>query len=107
MRISDCSSDVGSSDLTLRTNPRYEQVLDQVKRRLNAVPGVGPAAYDALHAMKEGVTDALAPQGLFEDLGLKYVGPVAGHDRGAMEQRPEERRVGQAGVRTGSFRWAA
>src|SRR3546814_18369007 len=86
MRISDCSSDVGSSDLTLRTNPRYEQVLDQVKRRLNAVPGVGPAAYDALHAMKKGVKDALAPQGLFEDLGLKYVGPVDGHDRVAMEQ---------------------
>lgn len=71
---------------TLRTNPRYEQVLDQVKRRLTAVPGVGPAAYDALHAMKKGVKDALAPQGLFEDLGLKYVGPVDGHDRAAMEQ---------------------
>jgi 1-deoxy-D-xylulose-5-phosphate synthase len=69
----------------LRTNPRYEQVLDQVKRRLNAVPGVGPVAYDALHAMKKGVKDALAPQGLFEDLGLKYVGPVDGHDRAALE----------------------
>jgi 1-deoxy-D-xylulose-5-phosphate synthase len=71
---------------TLRTNPRYEQVLDVVKRRLNGVPGVGPAVYDALHAMKKGMKDALAPQGLFEDLGLKYVGPVDGHDRGAMEQ---------------------
>ncbi len=70
---------------TLRTSPRYEQVLDVVKKRLNAVPGVGPAAYDALHAMKKGVKDALAPQGLFEDLGLKYVGPVDGHDRAAME----------------------
>ena len=56
-----------------------------VKKRLNAVPGVGPAAYDALHAMKKGVKDALAPQGLFEDLGLKYVGPVDGHDRAAIE----------------------
>ncbi|NPC95184.1 1-deoxy-D-xylulose-5-phosphate synthase [Nocardioides sp. zg-DK7169] len=71
---------------TLRTNPRYEQVLDAVKKRLNAVPGVGPATYDALHAMKKGLKDALAPQGLFEDLGLKYVGPVDGHDRAAMEQ---------------------
>ncbi|MFL6003341.1 MAG: 1-deoxy-D-xylulose-5-phosphate synthase [Nocardioides sp.] len=71
---------------TLRTNPRYEQVLDQVKRRLTAVPGVGPAAYDVLHAMKKGMKDALAPQGLFEDLGLKYVGPIDGHDRAAMEQ---------------------
>lgn len=69
----------------LRTDPRYEQVLELVKKRLNAVPGVGPAAYDALHAVKRGLKDALAPQGLFEDLGLKYVGPVDGHDRTAME----------------------
>ncbi|HYG92595.1 MAG TPA: 1-deoxy-D-xylulose-5-phosphate synthase [Nocardioides sp.] len=71
---------------TLRTNPRYEQVLDLVRKRLTAVPGVGSAAYDALHAMKKGLKDALAPQGLFEDLGLKYVGPVDGHDRAAVEQ---------------------
>lgn len=74
----------------LRTNPRYEQVLDLVKKRLNAVPGVGPAAYDALHAMKKGIKDAVAPQGLFEDLGLKYVGPIDGHDRGAVEHALEQ-----------------
>ncbi len=71
---------------TLRTNPRYEQVLDMVKKRLNGVRGVGPAVYDALHAVKKGMKDALAPQGLFEDLGLKYVGPIDGHDRQAVEQ---------------------
>jgi 1-deoxy-D-xylulose-5-phosphate synthase len=70
---------------TLRTNPRYEEVLDQVKTRLNKVPGVGAAVYDALHAMKKGMKDALAPQGMFEDLGLKYVGPIDGHDRTAVE----------------------
>lgn len=77
---------LASALTTLRTNPRYEQVLDQVKRRLNGVRGVGPAVYDALHAMKKGMKDALAPQGLFEDLGLKYVGPIDGHDRVALEQ---------------------
>ncbi|MGH3445314.1 MAG: 1-deoxy-D-xylulose-5-phosphate synthase N-terminal domain-containing protein, partial [Nocardioidaceae bacterium] len=71
---------------TLRTNPRYEQVLDLVKKRLNGVRGVGPAVYDTLHAVKKGMKDALAPQGLFEDLGLKYVGPIDGHDRAAVEQ---------------------
>src|SRR6476661_4495054 len=71
---------------TLRTSPRYEQLLDMVKRKLNGVRGVGPAVYDALHAMKKGMKDALAPQGLFEDLGLKYVGPIDGHDRVALEQ---------------------
>ncbi len=68
----------------LRTTPRYEQVMDLVKR-LNGVRGVGPAVYDTLHAVKKGMKDALAPQGLFEDLGLKYVGPIDGHDRAAVE----------------------
>ena len=71
---------------SLRTNPRYEQLLDQVKRKLNSSGVVGPAVYDALHAVKKGMKDALAPQGLFEDLGLKYVGPIDGHDRPAVEQ---------------------
>jgi 1-deoxy-D-xylulose-5-phosphate synthase len=71
---------------TLRTNPRYEQLLDLVKKRLHGVRGVGPAVYDALHAVKKGMKDALAPQGLFEDLGLKYVGPIDGHDRPTVEQ---------------------
>ena len=83
---------------SLRTSPRYEQILDQVKRRLNSVRGVGPAVYDVLHAMKKGMKDALAPQGLFEDLGLKYVGPVDGHDRAAHGARAHP---GQALRRTG------
>jgi 1-deoxy-D-xylulose-5-phosphate synthase len=71
---------------TLRTNPRYEEMLDLVKKRLQKVKGVGPPVYDALHAMKKGMKDALAPQGMFEDLGLKYVGPIDGHDLQAVEQ---------------------
>ncbi|GAB7003880.1 1-deoxy-D-xylulose-5-phosphate synthase [Nocardioides sp. AN3] len=70
---------------SLRTNPRYERVLEMIKRRLPALPG-GAATYDVLHAVKKGLKDAVAPQGLFEDLGLKYVGPVDGHDRAAVEQ---------------------
>jgi 1-deoxy-D-xylulose-5-phosphate synthase len=70
----------------LRTDPRYEEVLDTVRNRLAHTPVVGPPVYDALHAIKKGLKDALAPQGLFEDLGLKYIGPVDGHDRVALEQ---------------------
>ncbi|HLK95438.1 MAG TPA: 1-deoxy-D-xylulose-5-phosphate synthase [Nocardioidaceae bacterium] len=69
----------------LRTDPRYERTLKTVKERLNAVRVVGPTAYEALHAVKRGLKDALAPQGLFEDLGLKHVGPIDGHDLDAVE----------------------
>ncbi|MGA8987270.1 1-deoxy-D-xylulose-5-phosphate synthase [Aeromicrobium sp.] len=70
----------------IRTNPRYEPALGAIKDRLNRSSRVGPAAYEALHAIKKGVKDALAPQGMFEDLGLKYIGPVEGHDRPAVER---------------------
>jgi 1-deoxy-D-xylulose-5-phosphate synthase len=69
----------------IRTNPRYESTLHAIKERLNRRPGLGPVTYDALHAMKKGIKDALAPQGMFEDLGLKYIGPVDGHDVEALE----------------------
>ena len=70
----------------LRTNPRYEQVLDLIRRSLTHTPLVGPPLFEALHGIKKGLKDVLAPQGLFEDLGLKYIGPVDGHDREAVEQ---------------------
>lgn len=69
----------------LRTDPRYEPALAAVKSRLNRSSRVGPAAYEALHAIKKGVKDALAPQGMFEELGLKYVGPIDGHNRASLE----------------------
>ena len=70
---------------SLRTNPRYEKILDLVKKNLGRTPYVGPPMYEVLHGVKKGLKDMLAPQGMFEDLGLKYVGPVNGHDRQAME----------------------
>jgi 1-deoxy-D-xylulose-5-phosphate synthase len=70
---------------SLRTNPRYEQVLDTVKESLGRTPLVGQPLYEALHGIKKGLKDALYPQGMFEDLGLKYVGPIDGHDVVAVE----------------------
>ncbi|WP_091073662.1 1-deoxy-D-xylulose-5-phosphate synthase [Microlunatus sagamiharensis] len=71
---------------SLRTDRRYEQVLDMVKRGVSKAPVIGSTAYDVLHGVKSGLKDVLAPQGLFADLGLKYVGPVDGHDVVAVEQ---------------------
>jgi 1-deoxy-D-xylulose-5-phosphate synthase len=70
---------------SLRTNPRYEWALGMAKSVLTRTPVVGPTAFTALHGVKQGIKDVLAPQGMFEDLGLKYVGPIDGHDRPAVE----------------------
>jgi 1-deoxy-D-xylulose-5-phosphate synthase len=70
---------------TLRTNPRYEKALEKVREVLTRTPLVGDPLFDALHGIKRGLKDVLTPQGLFEDLGLKYVGPIDGHDIAAVE----------------------
>lgn len=70
---------------TLRLNPGYEKVLDLVKDALGSTPVVGKPVYEVLHAVKRGIKDAVSPQPMFEDLGIKYIGPVDGHDQQAME----------------------
>ncbi|PPK95911.1 1-deoxy-D-xylulose-5-phosphate synthase [Kineococcus xinjiangensis] len=70
---------------TLRTTSGYEKFLEWGRGTLRRAGGPGRLAYDTLHGMKKGIKDIVAPQGLFEDLGLKYVGPVDGHDVTAME----------------------
>ncbi|MGI5156065.1 1-deoxy-D-xylulose-5-phosphate synthase [Microbispora sp. CA-102843] len=70
---------------SLRMTQGYEHVLELVKNNLGRVPVVGAPLYDTLHGMKKGLKDILTPQVMFEDLGLKYVGPIDGHDEGAVE----------------------
>ncbi|WP_055697312.1 MULTISPECIES: 1-deoxy-D-xylulose-5-phosphate synthase [Streptomyces] len=70
---------------TLRTTDGYERVLAWGKDILQRTPVVGRTLYESLHGAKKGFKDAFAPQGMFEDLGLKYVGPIDGHDTGAVE----------------------
>jgi 1-deoxy-D-xylulose-5-phosphate synthase len=70
----------------LRTSRGYERFLEWGKQTVQSAPVVGEAVYGALHGAKKGLKDFIAPQGLFEDLGLKYVGPVDGHDVEAVEQ---------------------
>ncbi len=69
----------------VRVSQRYEQVLDLVKTTLSNTPLVGPPLFETLHGIKKGLKDFLQPQVMFEDLGLKYLGPIDGHDEQATE----------------------
>ena len=71
---------------TLRVTRGYERFLDWGKDVLHKTPVVGTPIYETLHGMKKGIKDIVAPQGMFEDLGLKYMGPIDGHDIAAMEK---------------------
>ncbi|MEU4209576.1 1-deoxy-D-xylulose-5-phosphate synthase [Streptomyces sp. NPDC026206] len=70
---------------TLRTTDGYERALSWGKDAVQRVPLVGGPLYESLHGAKKGFKDAFAPQGMFEDLGLKYLGPIDGHDIAAVE----------------------
>ncbi len=71
---------------TLRATKGYEKFLDWGKGVLERTPVVGQPIYETLHGMKKGLKDIVAPQGMFEDLGLKYLGPIDGHVILALER---------------------
>jgi len=70
---------------TLRTTRGYEKFLEWGKAVLERTPVVGQPIYETLHGVKKGLRDIVVPQGMFEDLGLKYYGPVDGHNIEALE----------------------
>lgn len=70
----------------VRTDRRYEQTLERVRKLLHGSGQLGEVVYRGLHGMKQGIKDVVVQQGIFEDLGMKYVGPVDGHDQAALEQ---------------------
>ena len=74
---------------TLRTTSGYEKFLDWGKGVLEKTPVVGGPIYETLHGVKKGLKDIVAPQGMFEDLGLKYLGPIDGHNIEAIESALE------------------
>jgi 1-deoxy-D-xylulose-5-phosphate synthase len=69
----------------VRAHRKYEDSLGWAKTKLQDGGLAGQFIYKSLHAAKEGIKDWWAPQGLFDDLGMKYIGPVNGHDQKAME----------------------
>jgi 1-deoxy-D-xylulose-5-phosphate synthase len=82
----------------LRTHADYERVLGWGKQALGGTGTAGQVAYRTLHAAKQGLKDALAPQSLFSDLGLKYLGPIDGHDIPALEATLEHAKAYGASV---------
>lgn len=69
----------------LRLQPGYERILEEGRKAVRGLPVVGEFCYQCMHSIKAGIKDAIAPQVMFTDLGLKYVGPIDGHDEHAVE----------------------
>ncbi|WP_454974138.1 1-deoxy-D-xylulose-5-phosphate synthase [Corynebacterium propinquum] len=70
----------------LRISGPYDDLMEHGKKTLKSMGWVGNRAFEALHAFKEGVKHTVLPTEMFPELGMKYVGPVDGHDFDALDQ---------------------
>ncbi len=70
----------------IRLNPVYMRRQRRFEQLLHDVPVVGRQAEKGLDAVKAAVREYLQPPEFFETLGIRYVGPVDGHDLPALEE---------------------
>ena len=96
--VSNLSQGALSNILTgIRLNPVYVRRQRKIEKFLRRLPLVGSQAERGMEAFKAGVREFLQPPAFFEALGVRYVGPIDGHDFEALEhafhaaqQRSEE-----------------
>jgi 1-deoxy-D-xylulose-5-phosphate synthase len=75
-----------SSSLTkLRLHPSYIQARNRIKQVINDIPKVGPKAASSLAGMTSAIREAIEPKVFFEALGVRYTGPIDGHDIDELE----------------------
>jgi 1-deoxy-D-xylulose-5-phosphate synthase len=71
---------------TIRLNPTYVQTRERIRSLLKDIPGVGDIAYSGVHGLTSALREVVAPHVFFEALGVRYAGPIDGHDVAQMEQ---------------------
>lgn len=79
-------SQLSESLTSLRLNPTYVQARERLRHILREIPGIGEAAYTGVHGVTSALRELVAPHTFFEALGVRYAGPIDGHDIAAVEQ---------------------
>jgi 1-deoxy-D-xylulose-5-phosphate synthase len=71
---------------SLRLNPTYVQTRERLRTLLRDIPGVGDLAYSGVHGVTTALREVVSPHTFFEALGVRYAGPIDGHDVAQVEQ---------------------
>ncbi len=79
-------SQLSQSLTALRLNPTYTAARERLRMRLRELPALGELAYSGVHSVTSALRDMVAPHTFFEALGVRYAGPIDGHDIEHMEQ---------------------
>ncbi|HXZ61881.1 MAG TPA: 1-deoxy-D-xylulose-5-phosphate synthase [Acidimicrobiales bacterium] len=79
-------SQLSQSLTALRLNPTYTAARERLRLRLRELPAFGELAYSGVHSLTSALREMVAPHTFFEALGVRYAGPIDGHDIEHMEQ---------------------
>ena len=71
---------------TIRTESWYRNGYRISKKVFSAFGRPGRALFNSIHAAGHTIFTQNAPRGIFPNLGIQYIGPIDGHDLGAMEE---------------------
>lgn len=63
----------------LRMEPRYNKIKTDIHSTLN-MSRLGKSFANTVSKFKNGIKQLVVPSMLFEDMGIKYIGPIDGHD---------------------------
>lgn len=75
-----------STGLTrLRLNPSYMQARTKIRQMIAELPAVGGLAVSGIAGITSALREVIEPRVFFESLGVRYTGPIEGHDIAAME----------------------
>ncbi|MDP9405581.1 MAG: 1-deoxy-D-xylulose-5-phosphate synthase, partial [Actinomycetota bacterium] len=70
----------------LRLHPAWVSASRRIEQTVREVPGVGELAVQAWQGTKAAFREMIEPPTFFEALGVRYTGPIDGHDVGKLEQ---------------------
>ncbi len=79
-------SQLSQSLTSLRLNPTYTAARERLRLRLRELPAFGELAYSSVHSLTSALREMVSPHTFFEALGVRYAGPIDGHDIEHMEQ---------------------
>ena len=71
------------------TNPRYNQLHKEFRQLMQRIPKVGHDLATLQHKFEESVKGFILPSILFEEFGLRYIGPIDGHNPELLVQELE------------------
>jgi 1-deoxy-D-xylulose-5-phosphate synthase len=78
-------SKLSESLTALRLNKTYLTMRGRLRRTVPHLPKVGKAAYLGIDGLTSVVREMVTPHTFFENLGVRYIGPIDGHDIESME----------------------